>query len=90
MTNFYDQYDDEAEEREKGKTQLDAYFSTREAELAEREQQLREREREALEFYHSTEAKKAHDAARFRNAQLEITPEMNGEDVIRLYKKHGI
>lgn len=90
MSGWYDQYDDELEDRQKSKTDLDRHFAQREAELAERERQLQEREQEALTFYQNSEAKAAADAARWRHVQQQITPNMNGDDILRLYKQNGI
>lgn len=90
MANWTDEYDDQLEAREKGRNDLDRYFSSREAELAEREQALREREEEVLKLYHSSEAKAAANAARWRKVQLDITPDMTGDDILKLYKRHGI
>lgn len=92
MSNWMDDYDDahSEETHEKGRTDLDRYWTQREAEFAEREAALREREAEALKHIHNAEARAAADTARWRNVQLEITPNMTGEDILRLYKKHGI
>jgi hypothetical protein len=88
--SFYDEYDDELEDRQKGQTDLDRHFAQREAELAQKEAELAEREREAMTFYHNSEAKAAADAAKWRHVQQQITPDMNGEDILRLYRANGI
>ena len=90
MSSYEDQYDYEIAERSKSETDLDRYWVKREAELQEREAALRERESEALAFYHSTEAAAAADAARWRACQLEITEDMDGAALLKLYKKHGV
>jgi hypothetical protein len=88
--SWHEGYDEEQEDRKKSETDLDRWFAQREAELAEREQQLRERESEALKYLHNAEAKQAADAAKWRQVQLQITDEMRGEDIVKLYRQHGI
>ena len=88
--SWIESYDDELDDRQKSKTDLDRWYSQREAELAERERQLKEREQEAMTCYQSSEAKAAADAARWRHVQQQITPDMNGEQILRLYKQNGI